>query len=87
MAADGVERQGRRILLLTGQSSVRNQSKLNQCLEAVADTKDQTITVVQKVCDLLADLLIPEAGCKELRTAIRLISSREAAGEHDHLCL
>ena len=87
VAADGVERQGRRILLLTGQGSVRNQTKLNQCLEAVADTKNQTIAVVQKIRDLLTDLLIPEAGCKELRTAVRLISCGEAAGEHNHLCL
>jgi len=46
MTVDGVEGQGRRILLLTGDLAVRNQSQLDQCLESVTDTQCQTVSLI-----------------------------------------
>ena len=85
MPADGVEGQGRRILVLAGDLSARHKAELDQRLEAVADTECQTVAVFQKVGDRLADGLVAEGRREEFGRAVRLVTAGEAAREHDDL--
>src|SRR5699024_5681547 len=63
-----------------------NQSKFNQRLESVADTKCQSVSFIQKLHNRLFDLRILECGCKEFRGAVRLITCGKSTREHDDLC-
>ena len=87
VTADGVECQCRRILFLTTDLAIGNQSQLDQGLEAVADTQGQSISLIQKTHNGLFDLCILEGRRKEFRGAIRLVACGETAGEHDDLGL
>ena len=87
MAADGVVGQGRRLLVLAGDGTVGNKTELDQGLEAVADSQDKAVALVEKVADSLLDNSVPESGGKELRAAVRFVAGGKAAGEHDDLSL
>ena len=74
VTADGVEGQCRRILFLTTDLAIGNQSQLDQGLEAIADTKTQAISLILQLHDRFLDLGIAECGCKEFRRTIGLIT-------------
>ena len=46
VASDGIHSQGRGISSLLTDASLRNQTKLDEGLEAVADTKHQTVALI-----------------------------------------
>ena len=74
MTADGVVGQCRRILFLSTDLTVRYQSQFDQGLESIADTKCQTIALIEKLHNSFFDLLVLECGCKEFSRSIRLIT-------------
>lgn len=55
VACDGVEGQRRRNICHVHDLAERDQTKLYQCLEAVADTQHQTVTVFQKLVNSVLD--------------------------------
>ena len=46
MTSDRVVGQGRRIRLLLYDLSFRNESELDECLEAIADTEHESVTLI-----------------------------------------
>src|SRR5699024_3425017 len=87
MAAHSVKGQGGRIRLLPRNFSVGYQSQLDESLETVADAQGQSVPLVQKFHHRLFDQLILKSSGKEFSGTIGLVSSGEAAGEHNDLSL
>ena len=89
MAADGVDRSGsENPAVCPDDLAVRHQTQLDQRLEAVADTKRQTVPLIQELLHCLFDASrCWNAVAKNLRGTVRLVTCGEAAGEHDDLCL
>ena len=87
VAANSIHCQRRRIRTLFFYHAFRNQSQLNQCLEAVADAKHQTVPFVQQFFNLFFDNRISKYGCKELCRTFRLVACGETAWEHNDLRL
>ena len=85
MASDGIVGQCRRIRCLSHNFSVRNQTKFNQCLESVTNTKYKTISFVQKFFYCFFEFCILECSCKEFCWTIWFVTSWESAREHDDL--
>ena len=46
--------------------AVRYKSKLDKCLETIADTEHKTVTLIEKSCDCLADSWVSESCCDKL---------------------
>ena len=74
VAADRVVGQGRLIRAQRADLTVGYQAKLDQCLEAVADTKDKPIALIQKLHRGFRDRVVGEDGRDELTGTFRLIS-------------
>ncbi len=85
MAADGVERERGALVVHGADVAVRHQAQLHERLEAVADTEHQPVALLQKLANRLGHLGRAEERRDELRRAVRLVASREAAGNHDDL--
>ena len=84
MTANGIERQRRGIILQRYNMTVRHKAELDQGLEPVADSKDQAITVRQKIFHGFCKSWVAEHGGHELTRTIRFITGREATGKsHD----
>ena len=64
-----------------------NKTKLDKCLEAVADTAHKTVTVVEKVCYCFFYSSISEECCNKLSRTVRLVTTGETAGDEDHLSI
>ena len=62
MTGDGVEGQGRAVLIRVDDLAVGNQTELDQRLEAVADAADQTVALIQQRRDAFPDLGVSEEG-------------------------
>ena len=82
---NGIEGQCRRILLLPDDLAIRYKPQLDQGLKTVADAKYEPIAFVKESCDSLLQFLVAEGCCKELCRAIRFISCRKSAREHENL--
>ena len=65
--------------------SVRNETELNERLEAIADTCHKTVAVVKKLRYLFLDERITEERRNEFARTVRLVAAREAARDKDHL--
>ena len=87
MTADVVERKRGAISVHRADVAIGNQPQLHQRLEAVADTEHQPVALLQKLANRLGHLGRAEERRDELRRAVRLVASREAAGNHDDLTL
>ena len=87
MTSDRIIGQCRRCLVLSGDPAVRNQAKLDKSLETVADTKHQSVALIQQPLHRFLHLRILECCSKELGRTIRFISRAETSREHDDLRL
>ena len=87
VAADRVEGQGRVVILKLGDLAVSDETELDECLEAVADTEDKAVAGIEQVGDRLSDLRVAEGGGNKLAGALRLVAAGEAARDHDDLRL
>ena len=87
MAANGIKGQRRRIRRLTGDLTVRNQSQLDQRLEAVADSQRQSVSLLEEFHYRFLNLRVLECGCEKFRGTIRLVTCGKSAREHDDLRL
>ena len=67
--------------------TIRNQAKLDECLEAIADTEHQTITGIQKTADFFFYARIAEHSCDKFTRTIWLITTAETAWKHNNLRL
>ena len=87
VSVDSIEGKCRCILILTCNGTVWNKSELDQCLEAVTDTKCETISLIQKPHNSFLHSLVLEGCREELSRTIRLITCGESSREHDNLRL
>ena len=87
VAADGVEGQSGAGIIGVDDLAVGNQTQLDQCLEAVADTAHQAIPLLQQLGDSFLDGRVAEECGDELCGAIGLVAAGEAAGDEDHLAV
>ena len=85
MTANLVVSQGRRSCIQVADFAIRHQAQLDQCLEAVADTKHQAITLLQQLVDSFLDARIPEDSRNKLAGAVRLVTAAETARQHNDL--
>ena len=74
MSADRIKGQCRGICILSCNSSGRNKSQFDHCLETVADTKCQSVSLTEHIFNSFPDLGVTEGCCKELGTSIRFIT-------------
>ena len=86
VTVDIVVEEGRRLLGHHTELSVWQQSRLNECLEAVADTQNQATTLNQSVNSLGYGCVI-QYTCNELTRTIRLITQREATTQYKDIAL
>ena len=86
VAMNIVVEQRRRLLGHHTQAAVRQQARLNQRLETVADTENQTSTLNQSVNGLCYGCIVQYAGNK-LTATIRLISERESSTQNEDMTL
>ena len=85
MATQGVEGQGRVVLLNLGNPAIGHQPQLDQRLEAVANAQHQAIPSFQQLGNRLGYSGIAEGSSDKLAGAIRLVAAGKAAGQHDDL--
>ena len=74
MTADVVGCQCRRIRLLRCNFAVRHQTKFDQCLETITDTKSQTISLVEQLHNSLFQFFISESRSNEFTGTVRFIT-------------
>ena len=77
MTRDGVVSERREGGVRVQNFTVRNESELDQCLEAVADAAYKTVAAVKKRADLLLDFRIAEEGGDKLSARLRRRIRRE----------
>ena len=87
MSADRIARERRRLRIKRHDLAVRKEAELDERLEAVADTEDQPLSLLQKFHDRLSDARISERRRDELARAVRLVTARETAWQHEDLRL
>ena len=85
MARDIVEGQRCFTILSRADLAIGYQTQLDQRLETIADTADQTITLAQQLMHTVSDHGIAEERSDELTGTIGLIAAGEAAGNEDDL--
>ena len=85
MATDIVKGQSRRSAGHIANSAIGNKTQLNQSLEAIANTQHQAIAIFQQIADSFLNTRIAEHGSDKFTTAIRLVASAKAAGNHHDL--
>lgn len=78
MTANMIGCQCRRVILLRSYFTVRDKSEFDESLETVANSKGQTVSLIQKLIDRFFDPLIAEYGSNEFGGAIRFITGAEA---------
>ena len=84
MTVDVVAEERRRLFGHQAQPSVGQQTRLDQRLETVADTQNQTAPVEQTMYFLRNILVVQHIG-NEFTAAVRLVARREAAAEHEDM--
>ena len=67
--------------------SERDKSELDKSLEAVADTAHKSVTLFEKLCNLLLNSGVAEKCRYKLARSVRLVTAGEAAGDKDDLRL
>ena len=87
MASNSIISQRWRNIGLSGDLSIRYQAKLDQCLEAVAYAKYQSVSFIQQFFYRFFELRVLERSRKEFCGTVRLVACTEAAREHDDLRL
>ena len=85
MPADRVVSQGRRIFRLSGDRTIRNKPKLDQCLESITYSKHQSVTFIQQLLHSFFHLCVLKCRGEKLRRSVRLIACTEPSREHDDL--
>ena len=66
VAGDGVEGKSGTAFISVDNLAVGHKAKLDKCLEAVADTAHQAVTVIEKVMHAVLNCCVSEEGCDEL---------------------
>ena len=84
VAVDVVAEERRGLLRDHAETAVGQQTRLDQCLETVADTQNQAATVQQRV-DLRHDILVVQHVDDELGTAVGFVTRGEAAAQHEDM--
>ena len=85
VATNIVEGQGRRSASHIANLAIGHQTQLDQSLEAVANAQHQAVAILQQIADSSLDARIAEHSSNELATAVRLVASTEATGNHHDL--
>jgi len=65
--------------------AIRQQTKLDQGLEAIADPKCQAIADEEQLADLVGNLGVSQSGSYEFTRAFRFVAAGKAAGQHQDL--
>ena len=87
MAADGVERQRRRVGHGVDDIAIGHKTQFDERLKTVADAEHQAVASLQQVANGLGDLGGAEERGDELGGAVGLVATGEAAGDHNDLAL
>ena len=85
MAADVVEGEGGAIGVHGTDVAEGHQAQLHERLETVADAEHEAVARLQQIAHRLGDLRRAEESRDELRGAVGLVATGEAAGNHDDL--
>jgi len=85
MAADLIEGQSRTVGGQFNNVAIRQQTKLDQGLEAIADPKCQAIADEEQLADLVGNLGVSQSGSYEFTRAFRFVAAGKAAGQHQDL--
>ena len=86
MTVDVVAEECRAFLCDHAETAVWKETRLDKCLESVADTEDKSAAVEQCV-DSICYLLVVQHICNELTATVRLITRRESAAYHKDMTL
>ena len=85
MTSDLVVCQRRAVLSAIHDFSFRYKTQLDECLESVADTQHQTVSVFHQVCNSIFDPRVSEYSCNEFSRSVRLVSTGKTSRDHDDL--
>ncbi len=86
MAVDVIAEKRRAVLGHLSQTSVRQESRLDEGLESVADSQNKSSPVYQGMHSI-GYILIVQHIRNEFSASVRLISGRESTAEHKHMTL
>ena len=87
MAADGIVGQGRHFLGRGKDISVRQKACLDQCLKSVADTEDETFSLVEKFHYTIGDLVFADDVRNELARAVGVRHRQKNRPEERRVCV
>ena len=86
MTVDVVTEECRTFLGHHAETTVWKKARLDQSLESVADTEDETAAVKQRM-DSISDYLVIKHIRYELTATVRLVTCRESAADHEDMTL
>lgn len=85
MAVDVVEGEGRGVGAWCLDFAVGEEAGFDECLESVADSKDEAVARVDELVDGVLDARVAEDGGDKFAGAIGFIAGGEAPGKHEDL--
>ena len=86
VTVDVVTEKRRAVLCHLAEASVREEARLHEGLESVADAEDEAAAIDESMNSLRNILVVQDIG-NELAASVRLISCRESAAEHEDMTL